>query len=325
MVLGLGFGVAIGLWTEDDDALPEPAQTNITSVPAATGEVRPSILGKLRAQQPTLLPKNKPVANVRTPDTRTASLGEVHKEPVAPPAPIWLRNAVAIADTGDRPVIAVVVDDAGLNRAGTARLNTLPAPLTVSFLSYAGDLDRQTAKARAAGHELFLHVPMAPQSSTADPGPHALLPELPAPEILDRLAWALSRFNGFVGINNHMGSRFTRDETAMSIILQELKNRGLAFLDSRTTDESVGGRLAAQVQVPFAVRDVFLDHEIDAGEIRKQLKLLEETARRRGSAIAIGHPHKVTLDVLEAWLPTLADRGFVLVPLSAIIKRRQAG
>ena len=325
MALGLGFGVAIGLWTEADDDDADTVPVEATSSSRAEGTVRPSILGELRAQQPKLPRTGKADPDDPEPKRETAALGTVRQEAVAPPMPAWLRNAVAIADTGDRPLIAVVIDDAGLNRAGTARLNSLPSPLTISFISYAGDLDRQTAKARAAGHEIFLHVPMAPQSSTSDPGPRALLPELPESEIRDRLDWALSRFSGFVGVNNHMGSRFTRDESAMATVLQELKDRGLAFLDSRTTDESVGGRVAKRIGMPFAIRDVFLDHEIDADEIRKQLRRLEERARRRGSAKAIGHPHRITLDVLEVWLPSLAERGFVLVPVSAIIKRDTAG
>ena len=325
MALGLGFGVAIGLWTEADDEAASSAPIETTPAANADKTVRPTVLGELRAQKPKLPTPGIVSPTEPKPIAQTAALDRVRKETVTTPAPAWLRNAVAIADTGNRPLIAVVIDDAGLNRVGTARLNSLPSPLTISFLSYAGDLDRQTANARAAGHEIFLHVPMAPQSNTEDPGPHALLPESPASEIRDRLGWALSRFAGFVGVNNHMGSRFTRDEVAMTTVLQELKNRGLAFLDSRTTDASVGGRVAEQIGMAFAVRDVFLDHEINAAEIRKQLGRLEEIALRRGSAIAIGHPHKTTLDVLEAWLPTLAERGLVLVPVSAIIKRAATG
>lgn len=333
MALGLGFGAGIGLWTEADEDPPKPSSASVDS-PPASNSTRPSVLGALRAQRPPAQSTGTPptesvprpgtaptTAEVSTPQSSSAA-AEIA---VAPPMPAWLRNAVSIADSGSRPVIAVVIDDAGLNREGTARINSLSAPLTVSFLSYAGDLKRQTASARSAGHEIFLHVPMAPQSSSEDPGPRALTPELSETELLDRLGWALSRFSGFVGINNHMGSRFTSDETAMTILLRELQSRGLAFLDSRTAETSVGGRVARRINMPFAARDVFLDHELDATQIKKQLVRLEEIARRHGSAIAIGHPHKLTLDALEAWLPSLAERGFVLVPVSAIIKRRVSG
>ncbi len=325
MALGLGFGAAIGWWTEDaDDDVPT---TRAESRPADAGpsrsEAKPSILGELRTQRSQ---STTPQVAPTPPSEKKLAAAPSEPEAVsAAPSPAWLRNAIAVADTGDRPVIAIVIDDAGLNREGTARLNSLPAPLTISFMSYADDLARQTAKARAAGHEIFLHVPMAPQSKKEDPGPNALSPELSDGEMLKRLSWALSRVDAFVGVNNHMGSRFTQDEKAMAVVLNELKNRGLAFLDSRTTEASVASSVAKRIHIPFAARDVFLDHEINKDEIRNQLSRVEETARRRGSAIAIGHPHLATIEALRSWLPSLAERGFVLVPVSTIIKRRTAG
>ncbi len=322
MGLGLGFGVTVGLWTESGD---EEASTL-----RATGAMSPSpkatkvpVLGELRVNKPD--PKAGPPSaaeqQLLSRPLTPAADGELDR---VAPRPPWLRYAVTVA-SDERPAIAIVIDDAGLNRAGTERVNFLPAPLTVSFMSYAGDLQRQMERARAAGHEIFLHVPMVPLSDQQDPGPRALHPESSEEEIRERLAWALSRTTGYVGINNHMGSRFTSDENAMELLLGELKGRGLAFLDSRTTQASVGELVAKRHGLPFAARDVFLDHDLNAGDIAKQLDRLEKIARSRGFAIAIGHPHKVTLDVLANWLQTLEQRGLVLVPVSAIIKRRAAG
>ncbi|MGH6903301.1 MAG: divergent polysaccharide deacetylase family protein, partial [Geminicoccaceae bacterium] len=115
-------------------------------------------------------------------------------------APTWLRNAVApVID--DRPAIAIVIDDLGANRAGTAALNRLPAPLTLAFLPYAQGLEQQTRAARAAGHELMVHVPMEP-TGNAWPGPNALLASLPPADLVSRLRSQLRSFRGFVGINN---------------------------------------------------------------------------------------------------------------------------
>ena len=305
--LGLGAGVVIGLSMETglDGAATAPADSATASAPAAIPKDEAG-----RGESRMAAPRPPATAAPEEPD-RAAS-------------PPWLRHAVAVAHD-DRPAVAIVIDDAGLNRAQTARLNALPAPLTVSFLSYADDLQRQTELARAAGHEIFLHVPMAPLSDRHDPGPRALHPESPAPEIRESLAWALARTSGYVGINNHMGSRFTGDEGAMEVLLGELKGRGLAFLDSRTTAASVGESVAMRHGLPFAARDVFLDHDLDAGAIAKQLDRLEKIARGRGSAIAIGHPRRGTLDVLGGWLATLDERGLALVPVSAIIKRRAGG
>ncbi len=220
-------------------------------------------------------------------------------------------------------MIAVVIDDMGMNRAMSARAVKLPADVTLSYLPYADEVARQAAEARARGHELIVHVPMAPEGA-ADPGPHALYPTLPPDEIERRLDWALARFSGYVGINNHEGSRFTADLRGMDIVLSTLKRRGLLFLDSRTTARTVAPGLARRLDLPFAQRTVFLDDVATPEAVRRQLAVLEGVARRDGAAIAIGHPKAATLDALGPWLETLAGRGFVLVPLTAIVARNYA-
>ena len=237
--------------------------------------------------------------------------------------PIWLANAVPVLRIGDRPMIAIVIDDMGLDRRRSQRAVGLPGPLTLAFLAYADDLRRQTAAARAEGHELLVHVPMEPLHNAEEPvnpGPKALLVDHTRAEILDRLRWDLDRFDGYVGVNNHMGSRFTSDRRGMTIVLQELKARGLLFLDSKTSANSVGGVVAAQVGMPHIQRDVFLDNQSDPAAIAAALAAVEQRARAKGFAVAIGHPREETLNVLEAWLPTAADKGFALVPISAIMR-----
>src|SRR3990170_146825 len=174
-----------------------------------------------------------------------------------------------------------------------------------------------TGQARRAGHELMLHVPMEPMSAAMDPGPNVLSGALPRAELLQRLAWGLDRFEGYVGINNHMGSRFTASPEGMALVMGALKERGLLFIDSLTAGNSVAGQLAARSGVPYAVRDVFLDNEpADPAAIHRQLALLEETARERGYAIGIGHPHDGTVAALAQWIPEMQARGFALVPVS---------
>jgi hypothetical protein len=142
-------------------------------------------------------------------------------------------------------------------------------------------------------------------------------------EVLQRLRWDLTRFDGYVGINNHMGSRFTGDAEALQPVMQELHQRGLLFIDSRTVAHSAGAEVAGEYGVPHAARDVFLDDEASASAIAARLAELERVARRNGSAIAIGHPHDQTLEALRTWLRDLATKGFVLVPVSAIVKERR--
>jgi len=236
--------------------------------------------------------------------------------------PAWLRYAVPTPATGNRPLVAIVFDDLGLDRVRTAQAMRLSGPLTLSFMTYASDLAAQTQAARQAGHELLLHVPMEAVDQHADPGPHGLSTALSRDEILERLRWGLGRFDGFVGINNHMGSKFTSDERGMAPVMEELHARGLMFLDSRTSPSSVGLRLAIAYGVPHAARDVFLDDDQTRAAIAKQLAKLEQLARQHGSAIAIGHPHDATIAALRAWLPLIGEKGLVLVPVSAVVQHR---
>jgi polysaccharide deacetylase 2 family uncharacterized protein YibQ len=245
---------------------------------------------------------------------------------VSPPhpaeQPAWLRFAVAAPESDNRPRIAIVLDDCGLDRPRTERAIALPAAITMSFMTYAPDVQRQTEEARRAGHELLVHVPMEPINAHMDMGPNGLAVDQTRDEVLRRLRWGLERFDGYVGINNHMGSRFTADAEAMGWVLGELKARGLLFLDSRTIAHSAGETVAASVDLPFVSRDVFLDDDQQADAVEARLKDAEAVARRKGTAIAIGHPHEATLVALNLWIAALPRDGIVLVPLTDVVKTR---
>ena len=231
---------------------------------------------------------------------------------------------MAVPDTGARPVIALVIDDMGMDRKRSARVIGLKGPLTLSYLAYADGLDGQTAAARTAGHELLLHIPMEPGSKLVDPGPNVLLRGMKSAELKRRLKWSFDRFGSYVGVNNHMGSKFTADATAMAVVMEEIKSRGLMFLDSRTTAATVGGVLARRMGVPFLERNVFLDHENDVAAINARLAEVEKLALRKGKAIAIGHPREATIRALGPWLDAIEAKGFQLVPLTALlIKARE--
>ena len=240
----------------------------------------------------------------------------------APDAPAWRRFAVAApAAGGVAPMIAVVIDDLGIARARSQRAIELPGPLTLAFFPHAPDLSGQTAVARRAGHEILLHLPMEPDDPEENPGPGALMTGLDEPELRARVHAMLASFGAYVGVNNHMGSRFTGDATAMAIVLEEVAARGLLFLDSRTTDESLAEELARDMGIPAARRDVFIDNESDGAMIDARLAELEAVARARGFAVGIAHPRPGTLAALAAWLPGMAKRGLILVPISAIVAR----
>ena len=240
----------------------------------------------------------------------TAKAAETAGEQAAlPPLP-----AAAPPPPSSKPLIAIVIDD-----MGSARAMKLPSKVTLSFLPYARDLKRQVAEAAGSGHEIMLHVAMEPESPEADPGPNVLLTGTPEAELLANLRWNLDQMSGYHGINNHMGSRFTRDLAGMRVVMRELKSRGLFFLDSLTSRDSVGARTAREAGVAFATRDVFIDHKDDEAYVRNQLAKVEAEAKKRGVAIAIGHPRDITLRVLKDWLSTVQAAGFELVGVSRVL------
>ena len=240
-----------------------------------------------------------------------------------PEIPLWRVNAVMLPDIPAGPQVAVVIDDAGIDRRRTREVIGLPAPLTIAFLTYARRLDEQVKLAVSAGHEILTHVPMQPVNVDANPGKNALSTDLKPAELKSRLVWALNRIPAHVGINNHMGSRYTSHEKGMQLVMAELRKRGLLFLDSRTSRNTVGAKLAKIYRVPHAVRNIFLDHDPNLESIRKQLAQLERISQKKGYAVAIGHPREATIEALSQWLPILAEKGVVLVPISAIIARRE--
>ncbi len=231
-------------------------------------------------------------------------------------------QALPFAPLPGKPMIAIVIDDMGVDPRRSARVIGLPAPLTTSFLSYAQNLPKQAKAARAAGHELLLHMPMEPSGSGYDPGPDVLLTAMGEEAIRARLRKSLASFSGYVGINNHMGSKFTADAAAMRVVMRELHADGLLFLDSLTSGRSVGTKVAQAEGVPNLTRDVFLDDDPQPAEIREQLRRVEAHARKTGAAIAIGHPRDTTIEALAAWLPQVKAEGFQLVPLSALAKSK---
>jgi polysaccharide deacetylase 2 family uncharacterized protein YibQ len=235
-------------------------------------------------------------------------------------AETWRKNAVSFRDL-NKPLVAIVIDDVGLDRPRSKRAWELPGPLTMSFLPYAKDLREQVKAARARGHELMLHLPMEPAGRN-DPGPNALLVSLSDAELRQRTTAALDSFEGFAGVNNHMGSRFTAFKPGMETVLRQLKGRGLMFLDSRTSAQSVGDQLAQEMGVPSIVRHVFLDDEETLDAVRRKLAEAEAIARRLGFVVVIGHPHEATLQALGEWLPGVQGKGLALAPATAVLRKR---
>lgn len=243
--------------------------------------------------------------------------------PKLPPgAPAWLANALPPPAINGRPMIAVVIDDMGVDRKRTSQVVALPGPLTASFLIYAPDLKAQARAAHAAGKELMVHMPMEPEDASIDAGPGVLKTSMDAATLRARFLAGLDSFGGYVGVNNHMGSRFTADAAGMRPVMEVLRERGLFWLDSRTTGRPAGPAIADALKVPYIERNIFLDHFNNVDGVRAQLAKLEQAARSHGYAIGIGHPKDHTIQALKEWLPTLEKKGLVLVPASAVVRLR---
>ena len=223
----------------------------------------------------------------------------------------------------DTPMIAIVIDDLGINAARTAQAIELPANVTMSFLPYPSRSRELSRRAHLAGHEVIVHLPMQP-TGAENPGERALQTGLASDELQQRLGWALSRVSDYDGVNNHMGSRFTASRADLIPVMRELKARGLFFLDSRTTAKTQVEAVAHEVGVLTSGRDVFIDGERSAAAIARQLSLIEDLARKNGNVIAIGHPYPETLSALSAWTKTIKERGFRLAPLREVVILRDA-
>lgn len=245
-------------------------------------------------------------------------------ERLAPPSgpATYFRQSIPAAP---KPKIVIILDDMGIDRRATERALRLPGPLTFSFLPYVRDVDRLAEAAASAGGEVMLHLPMQPEGG-ADPGPKALKTGMTGGEFLQALDWNLNRFDNYVGVNNHMGSRLTTDLAAMKTLLGHLDHKGVFFLDSVTTSHSAVSKAAQEIGVEVFARDVFLDAETGSEDaVKQQLALAERIAKETGYVVAIGHPHEETLNVLGPWLTTAPARGFELVFASGLRNIRNSG
>ncbi len=218
--------------------------------------------------------------------------------------------------------VALIFDDLGRDVGQLDRLFELGVPLSFAVLPFEPWSAEVAQALTARGAEVLCHLPME-ATGEEDPGPGALVEGMSGRRLAAAVERALERVPGAAGVNNHMGSRLTADERAMRTVLPLLGERGLFFLDSRTTPESVAYELALDLGVPAARRDVFLDAVDEPEAIRGEMARLLELARERGAAIAIAHPRRATLAVLAEEIPRALAEGFEFVPVSYLLERRE--
>lgn len=216
--------------------------------------------------------------------------------------------------------VALVIDDLGRSVDDLVPLERLGVPVTYAVLPFEEQTPAVVSALRRRGEEILLHLPMEPKNGE-DPGPGALRLGMSDEELRSNTLSALAAVPGAAGVNNHMGSGLSADERSMSTILDVLASRGLFFLDSRTSADSVGYRVALSKGVPATERQVFLDRDPRPEAIREQFERLLQLARERGAAVAIGHPYPETLMVLASMVPEARERGYEFVPVSYLLDK----
>jgi polysaccharide deacetylase 2 family uncharacterized protein YibQ len=222
---------------------------------------------------------------------------------------------------GKGPRIAIVIGGLGISaRATAAAIQSLPAGVTLAFAPYADDVQRWVAEARRQGHEVLLEVPMEPYDfPDSDPGPHTLRAAVGEESNMQRLVWSLTRFSGYAGVTNLLGGRLLADADSLEPVMTYLSRRGVLFFESGAQSQSVAPGIARRIAAPYVQSAVTLDTIQTGTEIDARLSELENLARSSGSAAGTGFLYPVTIDRVADWAKSLPGRGFVLVPVSAIV------
>ena len=219
-----------------------------------------------------------------------------------------------------QPRVAIIIDDLGDQWRAGKRALALPGPLTYAILPHTAYSVRLANRAHDLGKEVMLHLPMQSMEAKAL-GQGGLRLEMDRERFIQTVREDIAAIPHLIGINNHMGSLLTQHPGHMQWLMEEIKRQGdLFFLDSRTTHLTVAEKVAAETGVPNSRRDVFLDDDPAPEAIAHQFERLITKAKRKGSAIGIGHPYESTMQLLEVLLPTLVARNIQLVPVSALIQ-----
>jgi len=234
-------------------------------------------------------------------------------------APLSAPSRPAVRPASGNPRLAIIVDDLGSDRSAADSLLALPFPLTISVLPHLPVSAEVAEEAFRRGDEVLLHLPMESESNGTQPEKIELRMGMYAGQVESVLAGMLETVPHAAGVNNHQGSRATADPALMEALMPALRQRGLFFIDSRTTAATVAYDTAERLGVRAASRKVFLDDTPAREAILAQLELAAGEALRNGEAIAIGHPHPATIATLAEGVPRIEARGIRLVFASALV------
>ncbi len=296
-------GAAVG---DDADGPPESAPP---AMPAATGTADPPPGERLPVTDPALTEKGS-----------TGPLPKVADDGSRP----WQTYARPFDGRDDRPRVAVIVTDLGLGAKATrTAIAALPGAMTLAFSPYAADIDGWARQARERGHEILLALPMESGAFPyRDPGPAALLASLPPEDNVGRLRGVLGRTSGYVGVISASETPLEADADGIRPILEEIRQRGLMYVDGHRLEVDVVATIAAELGLPQVVVNLVIDEEPTGAAIDLALARLETIASERAVAVGLARPYPVSIKRLAAWAGEVERRNLVLAPVSAAAGRQ---
>lgn len=221
------------------------------------------------------------------------------------------QSVLALDKPGVRPRLALIIDDIGFSRKRAHAFLELGVPITYAILPRVFYTTELAEEINRSGHEIILHQPMEPIRSDLDPGPGALYVNYPPERIEDVLDANIATVPYAVGVNNHMGSRFTQNQDKLLKVMDVVKRSGLYFVDSLTTSHSRAYRVARKIHVAALRRHFFLDLQQDPGAVCFQLCRALFFAHRHGYAVVIGHPHLATIEGLRLFTNSVARKRLI--------------
>jgi polysaccharide deacetylase 2 family uncharacterized protein YibQ len=241
------------------------------------------------------------------------------------PLPEEAREKEAGSPEKEPAVIALVLDDFGYTKKNLEKVKDIGVPLTVAVLPGTPYCGTVCSFAEENGLEVILHLPMEPEKETEHLEKDTIRTDMDDATVKEIIADAFRTVPAADGVSNHMGSKATGDRRLMASVFADLKKRDMFFLDSFTARRSICRELAEETGIPYVRRDVFIDNDLDAAYIRKQLEKLQHLALEKGKAVGIGHDRGITVEVLQETVPGMRENGIKFVTLSEMVEGQKSG
>ena len=253
-------------------------------------------------------------------DTENGPLPIIAKDGRQP----WIEYSRNFKHSDRKPRIAIIINNLGLSSTYTEQiLKMMPKNVTLSFSHISPQLKKWVREARQKGYEILIDLPMEPIGFPRnDPGRSTLLTSLNEVENLNRLEYIMVQSGGYVGLLSTHGDKFTLNSELLLPILKSIKTRGLLYVDSRTTSQSLGPELSSNIQLPRAFNNVFIDKTPSRDYITTKLRELERIAVNKKFAVAIAQPLPLSIEIINEWSSGLKEKGIALAPITAIADKQ---